>query len=130
MITFTGLRLWFLVRGCQLSVHNLQLTGYSSQQMNSFGAENLSVTQTIQLILAPGVMINACGLLLLGIGNKFSSVLNRIRILNDEKRRLHMRAGDRIIRLRRTSGLKASCGSSTGCSSVHNGSGMLFHVIL
>jgi len=62
--------------------------------MNSFGAENLSVTQTIQLILAPGVMINACGLLLLGIGNKFSSVLNRIRILNDEKRRLQLRAGE------------------------------------
>jgi hypothetical protein len=56
--------------------------------------DNLSVTQTIQLILAPGVMINACGLLLLGIGNKFSSVLNRIRVLNDEKRRLTLRAAE------------------------------------
>jgi polyferredoxin len=62
--------------------------------MNSFMTENLSVTQTIQLILAPGVMINACGLLLLSIGNKFSSVLNRIRILNDEKRRLIVRAAE------------------------------------
>jgi len=56
-----------------------------------------SVTQTIQLILAPAVMISACGLLLLGIGNKFSVVLNRIRLLNDEKRRLHYRSGDSAL---------------------------------
>lgn len=59
--------------------------------------ETLSVTQTIQLILAPAVMINACGLLLLGISNKFSSVLNRIRLLNDEKRTLMRRAADREL---------------------------------
>ena len=53
----------------------------------------LSVTQTIELILAPGVMINACGLLLLGISNKFSNVLNRIRLLDDEQRRLAERSG-------------------------------------
>ncbi|MBM4168521.1 MAG: DUF2721 domain-containing protein [Ignavibacteria bacterium] len=53
-----------------------------------------SVIQAIQLILAPAVMISACGLLLLGISNKFSAVLNRIRLLNDEKRRLHHRSGD------------------------------------
>jgi hypothetical protein len=49
--------------------------------------ENLSVIQAIQLILAPGIMISACGLLLLGINNKFTSVLNRIRALTEEKRK-------------------------------------------
>lgn len=50
--------------------------------------ETLSVIQAIQLILAPAVMINACGLLLLGISNKYSSLFNRIRLLTDEKRDL------------------------------------------
>ena len=44
----------------------------------------ISVIQIIQLILAPAVMINACGLLLLATSSKYSSVLNRIRLLNDE----------------------------------------------
>jgi hypothetical protein len=57
--------------------------------------ENLSVIQAIQLILAPGVMINACGLLLLGISNKFTSVLNRIRALTEEKRKLILNAAER-----------------------------------
>lgn len=38
-------------------------------------------------MLAPAVMINACGLLLLGINNKYSSMINRIRLLNEEKRK-------------------------------------------
>jgi hypothetical protein len=38
-------------------------------------------------MLAPGIMISACGLLLLGMNNKYSLVVNRIRILNEEKRR-------------------------------------------
>jgi hypothetical protein len=54
--------------------------------------ESLSVIQAIQLILAPGVMISACGLLLLGIINKFTSVLNRIRALTAEKRKLILSA--------------------------------------
>jgi hypothetical protein len=57
--------------------------------------ENLSVIQAIQLILAPGVMISACGLLLLGISNKFTSVLNRIRALTEEKRKLAVNAAKR-----------------------------------
>lgn len=56
---------------------------------------NVTVTQVIQLMLAPAVMINACGLLLLGINNKYSLVVNRIRLLNEEKRRLKLRAGER-----------------------------------
>jgi hypothetical protein len=56
--------------------------------MNPNLTESLSVIQVIQLILAPGIMINACGLLLLSISNKFTSVLNRIRALTEEKRKL------------------------------------------
>ncbi|MCF8261811.1 MAG: DUF2721 domain-containing protein [Melioribacteraceae bacterium] len=37
-------------------------------------------------MLAPAVMISACGLLLLGINNKYSLVVNRIRLLNGERR--------------------------------------------
>lgn len=45
------------------------------------------IAQVIQTILAPGLMISACGLLLLGTNNKYSIVVGRIRALNDEKRR-------------------------------------------
>ena len=43
--------------------------------------------QTIQAILAPALMISACGLLLLGLGNRYATVATRIRALNDEKRK-------------------------------------------
>ncbi|RPI73686.1 MAG: DUF2721 domain-containing protein [Ignavibacteriales bacterium] len=46
-------------------------------------------------MLAPGVMISACGLLLLGMNNKYSLVVNRIRILNEEKRRFINKAADK-----------------------------------
>lgn len=39
-------------------------------------------------MLAPGIMISACGLLLLGMNNKYSLVVNRIRTLNIEFRSL------------------------------------------
>ncbi|NNG27062.1 MAG: DUF2721 domain-containing protein [Ignavibacteriaceae bacterium] len=45
-------------------------------------------------MLAPGLMISACGLLLLGMNNKYSLVVNRIRLLNDEKRKLLDRSGE------------------------------------
>jgi hypothetical protein len=63
--------------------------------MNQTVSEGFSVIQIIQLILAPAVMINACGLLLLATSNKYSSVLNRIRLLNDEKRKLFKKAGEK-----------------------------------
>lgn len=47
-----------------------------------------SIVEIIQLMLAPGLMISACGLLLLGMNNKYSLVVNRIRLLNDERRRI------------------------------------------
>lgn len=55
--------------------------------------ETFSVVQVIQLMLAPGVMISACGLLLLGINNKYSIVVNRIRLLNQERRDLKRKLG-------------------------------------
>lgn len=42
----------------------------------------------IETMLAPGIMISACGLLLLGIHNKYGIVVNRIRVLEEEKRNL------------------------------------------
>ena len=56
--------------------------------------DSLTVIQAIQLMLAPAVMINGCGLLLLSISNKFSSVVNRVRLLNEERRKLFARASD------------------------------------
>ncbi|MCL4511980.1 MAG: DUF2721 domain-containing protein [Bacteroidetes bacterium] len=57
--------------------------------------QNIDAAKVIQLMLSPAVMISACGLLLLGANNKYSSVVNRIRLINDEKRRLVSKAIDR-----------------------------------
>lgn len=42
---------------------------------------------TIQSILAPALGISAMGLLLLGLTNRYSSMVNRIRLLTAEKRK-------------------------------------------
>lgn len=42
----------------------------------------------IQAILAPAVMVSACGLLLLGLLNRYGVVMARVRALNEERRRL------------------------------------------
>lgn len=47
----------------------------------------LTAQQVIQAILSPGLMISATGLLLLGLNNRYQTVANRLRLLNDEKRR-------------------------------------------
>lgn len=49
--------------------------------------DKISIVEVIQLMLAPGIMISACGLLLLAMNNKYSLVVNRIRLLGEEKRR-------------------------------------------
>ncbi len=49
---------------------------------------DISATQIIQAILAPAIMISSCGLILLGLQNRYSFIVNRIRLLNDERRRL------------------------------------------
>jgi O-antigen/teichoic acid export membrane protein len=48
----------------------------------------IDVTGSIQSILAPAIMISSCGLLLLGLNNRYSAVINRIRLLNNERRKL------------------------------------------
>ena len=58
-----------------------------------------SIVQIIQLMLAPGIMISACGLLLLGMNNKYSLVVNRIRILNEERRRALHKLGEKEFTL-------------------------------
>jgi hypothetical protein len=59
-----------------------------------------SIVQIIQLMLAPGLMISACGLLLLGMNNKYSLVVNRIRLLNEERRRALHKLGDQEFSFR------------------------------
>jgi hypothetical protein len=56
---------------------------------------SFSIVDVIQLMLAPGLMISACGLLLLGMNNKYSLVVNRIRILNEEKRKFVNKAAEK-----------------------------------
>ncbi len=50
--------------------------------------QQISITaiQAIQAILAPALGISAVGLLLLGLNNRYTSIISRIRQLNDEKR--------------------------------------------
>ncbi len=57
----------------------------------------ISIVEVIQLMLAPGLMISACGLLLLGMNNKYSLVVNRIRLLNEERRKFFSKAGEKDL---------------------------------
>jgi hypothetical protein len=43
--------------------------------------------QAIQALLAPALGISAVGLLLLGLNNRYSIIINRIRLLNEERRK-------------------------------------------
>ena len=63
--------------------------------MNPNLSENLSVIQAIQLILAPGVMIGACGLLLLGISNKFTSCNQSYPDIDRRKTKVIFNAAER-----------------------------------
>ena len=54
---------------------------------------NHNVVQLFQAMLAPGIMISACGLLLLVMNNKYSLIVNRIRLLKEEKRKLFDKQG-------------------------------------
>lgn len=49
---------------------------------------DISIVSIIQSMLAPGIMISACALLLLGMSNKYSATVSRIRVLNEERRKL------------------------------------------
>jgi hypothetical protein len=61
-----------------------------TQTILSFTPERI-----IELMLAPAIMISACGLLLLGINNKYSIVVNRIRLLNQESRSIRKKIGSK-----------------------------------
>lgn len=63
--------------------------------MENIFSGQLDAVSIIQLILAPAIMISACGLLLLGMNNRYSLVVNRIRLLNEEKRRLFLKVGEK-----------------------------------
>jgi len=56
------------------------------------------IIDIIQSMLAPGIMISACGLLILGMNNKYSIVVNRIRLLNEERRRFVVIASDNAFK--------------------------------
>lgn len=47
----------------------------------------VTAIQAIQALLAPAVGISAVGLLLLALNNRYSVIINRIRLLNEERRR-------------------------------------------
>lgn len=67
-----------------------------------------SIVEIIQLMLAPGIMISACGLLLLGMNNKYSLVVNRIRLLNEERRKaIHKTTEDRNFNYQETQRLES-----------------------
>jgi Protein of unknown function (DUF2721) len=67
-----------------------------------------SIVEIIQLMLAPGIMISACGLLLLGMNNKYSLVVNRIRLLNEERRKaIHKTAEDKTFNYQETQRLES-----------------------
>lgn len=62
--------------------------------MENIFSGQLNAVSIIQLMLAPAIMISACGLLLLGMNNRYSLVVNRIRLLNEEKRKLLVKIGE------------------------------------
>jgi hypothetical protein len=62
---------------------------------NIYTVNEESIIEIIQAMLAPGIMISACGLLLLGMNNKYSLVVNRIRVLNIEFRGLQDESSQR-----------------------------------
>jgi hypothetical protein len=49
--------------------------------------QSINPIQIIQSLLAPAVGISAVGLLLLGLNSRYSIIINRIRLLNEERRR-------------------------------------------
>ena len=55
----------------------------------------VTAIQAIQAILAPALGISAVGLLLLSLSNRYSTIINRIRLLNDEKRKFSRHIGDK-----------------------------------
>jgi hypothetical protein len=57
-------------------------------------ADTATLIQHIQAILAPAVMVSACGLLLLGMQNKYGRIIDRMRILTRERLALLGQGGE------------------------------------
>lgn len=55
----------------------------------------VTAIEAIQAILAPAIGISAVGLLLLSLSNRYSAIINRIRLLNDEKRKFARMIGEK-----------------------------------
>jgi hypothetical protein len=53
-----------------------------------------SIIQTIQLIIAPAVMVTACAILLAGIQSRYATVNDRLRLLARERLELFRRDDD------------------------------------
>lgn len=68
---------------------------------------SITIVEVIQAMLAPGIMISACGLLIMGVNNKYSTVVNRIRLLNAEKRKYFDRAAHNDFRFEEEVRLKS-----------------------
>ncbi|MBI3999160.1 MAG: DUF2721 domain-containing protein [Candidatus Omnitrophica bacterium] len=62
--------------------------------------------QEIQYMLAPAIMISSSALLLLGFQNKFSSLFNRFRALNQEKRSLDQKPSRNEVENKRLENLR------------------------
>ncbi len=62
----------------------------------SFALTAVSSAQAIQTILAPAVMISACGLMLLGLQNKYGRINDRMRLLARERMDLIPRRGEAL----------------------------------
>ena len=58
--------------------------------------DTTTLIQHIQAILAPAVMISACGLLLLGMQNKYGRIIDRMRVLTRERFDFSGKASDPI----------------------------------
>jgi hypothetical protein len=53
-----------------------------------------SIAQLIVQMVSPAVMVSACGLMLLGLGNRYGRVVDRIRAFSGEWRELKKRGED------------------------------------
>jgi hypothetical protein len=69
----------------------LRLSYEKEKEMND---NILTGIQAIQAILAPALGISATALLLLGMHNRYAMLINRIRLLNEEKRKYYIKIAD------------------------------------
>ena len=73
-------------------------------------ASGIEITKFISDMLAPVVMISACGLLLLGLQNKYSNIISTIRELSEEKRDLKLTEDLNKFQVRRLKSIEKQVG--------------------